>query len=287
MSTVRYSNLEGRVDWLDFRMQEAKSLFDTMARHAHDKGFTIGLQFGSLFDSDLEARGWIDATGVAENADLVINDDIYQYRPQFPFAADYLGSICTFWNTRKKDGIKRYFGTESNNPGFNQAPADTVCKGWTNQLQQYYQRGAKVLSVSNWSDNDFARALPSYASWKKTLLAYRNVSVVKRSRKRAVHLGSEMLNFTHNAVSSKKGAYETFGMLSSIAAGYDGKSDIITNTMLSLDTAYVRRYTSGVVFTQSSQYLTGKAHRTLNLRGNKSVPTRNSKLIKNPHLIGK
>ena len=79
----------------------------------------MALQVGSLYDESIERRGWTDPTSLVEHVDLLINDDVFMYRPQFSFVADYMRSICRFWNATRTDHRTTQFATETNWPGYN------------------------------------------------------------------------------------------------------------------------------------------------------------------------
>ena len=49
----------------------------------------------------------------------------------------------------------------------------------------------------------------------------------------------------------------------STSKGYDGASDIITDGMIAHNPRYLNRYTSGLVFTKSSNYISPSAYKAL------------------------
>lgn len=148
----------GRKDFIDFLTSQLKRIIDTCAYIVHNKSFKIGVQFGSVYDASIEFKAFYDVTPLLEKVDIVFCDDVAEYTPNFNFAADYLRSVCNFWNQqRNRNGNKLgllTFGTETNWPGYNHLAPDTLVKYWTMQLQSYYNGGATTLSISHWGTID-------------------------------------------------------------------------------------------------------------------------------------
>ncbi len=289
--TVSYA--PGRIDWIVFRTTELKRFFDTLAADTHRKGMRIAFQFGSLYDSDIERRGWVDPTSLVENADLVISDEVFEYKPQFAFVADYVRSMCTYWNVTRNDGMNRTFGTESNWPGYHGAASARLCNDWIDQLKKSFDRGASMLSISGWDGEPDRSYAPqgkyknafdvpwshdSLRVWRNILVRYGKTKVKQTAvMSRAIHLGCERQAYMHNPHETS-GVYDTFDIFNSLISkypytkypGYDGRCDIVTNEMLARTPSYINRYKSGLWFTESSDYISEKAYQALVSKGVKS-----------------
>jgi hypothetical protein len=159
----------GRKDFIDFLTSQLKSFIDTCASIVHANNFKIGVQFGSVYDGSIEFKAFYDVTPLLENADMVFCDDIVEYRPNFNFAADYLRSVCNYWNWKRvQEGSSighLDFGTETNWPGYHYIQPDSLVNNWIVHLQSYYNRGATTLSLSHWGTADVV--VPWYSDTSK------------------------------------------------------------------------------------------------------------------------
>jgi hypothetical protein len=267
----------GRIDWLNFRTSILKNFIDSCAAITHGAGFKMVLQLGSIYDNMIENRGWIDPTSLVENVDRVVLGDIFNYKPNFQFGADYLRSICNFWNVTEPS-LNRTFATETDWPGYgsNQTgwTVANLCADWTNQLQNYYNKGASLLSVSNW--DIYPTDYTPYSGWIATMNQYKTYPVISPiSYVRAVHLGCEREAYVHNpfTASGPSGLYRTFDIDTSVKAqppytgnapNYDGQCDIVTDYMLVRNPNYIKRYKAGAFwFTKSSEYISNNAYLAL------------------------
>lgn len=241
----------GRIDWIDFRTKVLRDFIDSCYTATHAAGFNMTLQLGSIYDNMIENRGWVDPTSLMQYADRIVVDDIYSYEPNFAFGANYLRSICLFWNVTDSNHT-RVFSTETDWPGVYGAKPRLLCAAWADQLKQYYVNGASALSIVHW-DTSFTNSNDTaYAAWKQTLLHYRNAPVLSVSYSKAVLLDCNRLARTHNFARAN-GIYKTFDIESSLEAkapfdtteAYrDGKYDIVTGCMLKEDPSYLARYMS-------------------------------------------
>ena len=153
----KYICSEGRKDFIDFLTSQLKNFIDTCASivHSANKNFKIGVQLGSVYDTGIEFGAFYDVTPLLEKVDMVICDDVAEYQPNFNFAADYLRSICNYWNWKRGNYLGPLnFATETNWPGYNHIIPDTLVKYWQIQLQSYYDRGASTLFISHWGTID-------------------------------------------------------------------------------------------------------------------------------------
>jgi len=153
----KYFCSEGRRDFIDFLTGQLKNFIDTCATivHTANENFEIGVQFGSVYDGGIEFGAFYDVTFLLEKVDMVICDDVAEYQPNFNFAADYLRSICNYWNWKRGNYLRPLnFGTETNWPGYNHIIPDTLVKYRQMQLQSYYDRRASTLFISHWGTID-------------------------------------------------------------------------------------------------------------------------------------
>jgi hypothetical protein len=213
----------GRKDFIDYRASELKRFIDDCAKvvRAH---YDFGVQFGSIYDEGIEMRHTYDVTSLLENVDCVINDDIVEYEPNFAFVADYMRSLCRYWDwVRQRKGIRRQpmmFGTETNNPGYNNITPDTLVEYWRRQLATNYEHGATLLYISHWGTLDGFTKMNSndpptprvvaelvksksievpnvdgspsaYLRWREILKSYGGLPVKKVKNDVAVHLSCE------------------------------------------------------------------------------------------------
>ncbi len=149
---------KGRKDFIDFLSSQLKRFIDTSASIVHNKNFKIGVQLGSVYDGHIEFGAFYEVAPLLEKVDVVFCDEIVEYKPNFNFAADYLRSVCNYWNWKRiKEGSTLgplNFGTETNWPGYNHITPDSLVKNWQVNLQSYYDRGASTLSISHWGTID-------------------------------------------------------------------------------------------------------------------------------------
>lgn len=157
---------KGRKDFIDFLSGQLKSFIDTCASIVHNKNFKMGVQLGSVYDGHIEFGAFYEVAPLLEKVDVVFCDEIAEYRPNFNFAADYLRSVCNYWNwKRNKEGStlgSLNFGPETNWPGYNHITPDSLVKNWQVTLQSYYDRGASILSISHWGTIDMV--VPWYSN---------------------------------------------------------------------------------------------------------------------------
>ncbi|MGE5351434.1 MAG: T9SS type A sorting domain-containing protein [Acidobacteriota bacterium] len=185
--SATYKYPKGRIDFLHYRAAMLKQFIDECATIIHDRGFQMGIQFGSVYDEGINFAGIIDVTPFLENADCIISDDIPEYCAQFAFGADYLRSACRFWNNNPsiETKVKKKFGTESNWPGYRGLKGFTLSYYWREQLLSFKDRGASIHFISHWgtSAKPFIPKAPSYfpgspdsdySYWYNTLVANRN-----------------------------------------------------------------------------------------------------------------
>ena len=111
ISPYNYTYSAGRYDWMQFRTSILKSFIDECVNVTHSYGFKMGLQLGCIYDNLIERRGWYDVTPLIENVDAVRVAEIMEYTPNFIFGADYLRSICDFWERTTSNNLS--FSTEN------------------------------------------------------------------------------------------------------------------------------------------------------------------------------
>ncbi len=156
----------GRRDFVDFRTSELQRFADTCAAICHAAGFKFVLQFGSIYDQGIEAKGFFDVTPLCENADYLVNDDIPEYAGNFRYVADFQRSIARYWEYRRagspaaRRGRIR-FGTETNWPGYAQIRPNDLVYYWKEQVTSLVDRGGSVIYVSHWGTAD------GVAIWKE------------------------------------------------------------------------------------------------------------------------
>lgn len=175
----------GRIDWINFRTGFLANLLREFADLNSIKGgFKFGVQFGSIYDSAIENRGWIDPKILIEYADVVHVADIPEYRDNFNFGAEYLSSICEFWST-KTPSKPRTFTSESNGiaifrNGTQTDYTDDSCPAddWIAQLNAYKQKGASAHFICDWDFSDTQLATynnntGTFNMWKTALALYK------------------------------------------------------------------------------------------------------------------
>ena len=96
-----YKFVNGRKDFLDFRIEELKKFLDDCSSIVRRAGYKFGVQFGSIYDNLAEFRGFYDPTSLIQNVDMVITDDILEYYPNYNFSADYSRSLCKYWDWKE------------------------------------------------------------------------------------------------------------------------------------------------------------------------------------------
>jgi hypothetical protein len=149
----------GRRDFIDFRASELKRFADTCAAISHAAGFKFVLQFGSIYDQGIEAKGFFDVTPLCENADYLVNDDIPEYAGNFSYVADFQRSIARFWEYRRagtpaaRRGRIR-FGTETNWPGYAHIRPNDLVYYWREQVTRLVDRGGSFVYVAHWGTTD-------------------------------------------------------------------------------------------------------------------------------------
>lgn len=123
------------LDWYRFRSDMLKKTIDAFASTAHSAGAKFGVQFGSVWDSAVPARGTVLFPQIAANADWVTVDDGGTY--DHKFSTDYLrGSLPG-----------KYFGNEIDNPA-NPGVTDAI---YISQGQETFNHGFHFISIANWS----------------------------------------------------------------------------------------------------------------------------------------
>lgn len=279
-ATSSYTHPNGRVDWMNFRTQKLADFINELADAAGSYSFEMGLQLGSIYDGNIEKRGWVDPARLLEKVNAVHTADVYGYSANFPFAADYLRSLCKFWNFDRSSGPAIRFSTETNwdlynyetgGSGYTETQWRNYLKDkWTEQLESYYNRGAHELYIMGWGDtnDDIDQLTTDNSSWSATVKSYKNDPVVTTSLNydHAVHLCCEkVLFYNHNAESSnhKFAIYDSLtahgNYSSSTNLNYNDNDDIITNYMIEKNPGYLNQYDE-LNFTQLSQYITEKAY---------------------------
>lgn len=179
--------LNGRKDFIDFRTIQLKRFIDDCSKIVKEAGFKFGIQFGSIYDTITEYRGFYDPTSLLENVDQIITADILEYSPNFNFSADFTRSLCNYWEWKSTYRGKIKFATEINWPGYAGHKPEDLIKYWSLQLNTFYEKGASALFVAQWgvvgapnntSEKVIARSFESkYENWKDTLLKYSNFTV--------------------------------------------------------------------------------------------------------------
>lgn len=274
---TNYDITNGRVDWINFRTGLLKSFIDRLAKISHSNGFEMALQVGSIYDENIERRGWYDPVSLYQNADFAIVADISEYKPDFSFGADYLRSICTYWSYENNSHAG--FGTESNWAGYGNHSASELCIDWTDQLKTYYYKGAAAHFIWGWdiSASRMNELSEQYSSWKEVLKEFSGKPVRNVSYSKAVHLSCEQGNFLGNkfrSYPSSDSYYRAFqfflsiipeGKYTSNQNNYAGESDIITSYIISRSPDYLSRYQS-FSFTKGSNYISNSAYENLSER---------------------
>ena len=278
-----YTYPNGRVDWMDFRTKQLAKFVNELNTLTNSYGFEMGLQLGCIYDDNIERRGWVDPTRLLEKVNSVHVADIYQIAENFPFGADYLRSICKFWNYQRSLGSNPIrFSTETNwdlynyeDDGLLQGYSETDWRSflkikWAEQLENYYDRGAHEVYLVGWGElpGDINTLTTQNSSWASTVKSYSDDPVVTTllNYNHAIHLGCEkVLHYNHNAKSTN----DRFAIYDSITAqspyssatyaNYYYNDDIITNYMIEKNPEYIDQY-STLYFTRLSQYITEKAY---------------------------
>ena len=196
-----YKFVNGRKDFLDFRIEELKRFIDDCSSIVRKAGFKVGVQFGSIYDNLTEFRGFYDPTSLIENVDMFTTDDILEYYPNFSFSADYSRSLCKYWEWKNKAQNSINFGTETNWPGYGGFSPQELIKYWSLQLRTFYEKGASCLFVSHWGTNDSPEEipqkvlsgslLPDYKSWYDTLSKFHDAPVRIVTNEIAFYLSCE------------------------------------------------------------------------------------------------
>ena len=269
VSPYNYTYSSGRYDWMQFRTNLLKSFIDEFANVTHTYGFKMGLQLGCIYDNLIERRGWYDVTSLIENVDAVRVAEIIEYTPNFTFGADYLRSICDFWERTTTNEIS--FSTETNRPTHNDHIPSTLSNRWAEQLGSYYDKGAKQHFIVQWEDTSTLNSnQSSFQGWRDTLLYFSGKDVVDYNNTgKAVHLSCERgyyegNGFTIVQYSGDTATYMKFEFISSISAknpygnntnNYDGECDILTNFMIINNPNYLDNYYTDFWFTESSYHI--------------------------------
>ncbi len=250
VSSSTYQYPSGRIDWMEFRTAELKRFIDTCARVTHSQGLKIGLQFGSIYDNNIEKRWGVDPTPLIENVDRVINGDVIEYKPNFGFAADYIRSLCQYWSRIK--GRKIEFSTESNNPTYNGYSPAAISDGWIAQLTAYYNKGADCHVIVAWFTGDVTAQKyydEDFKKWSDTLRYFSGRLPLSLKGARSIYLGNESVHLHHNTgrvsgtltTDGKTLNYYSFKLLDSVvlqgshdasAMNKDSNVDIVTNYMI-------------------------------------------------------
>ena len=198
-----YDYLKGRLDWLEFKQQQIKNLFDQFSAITTDVDFEIGLQIGCLHDNMLDYRGFLDPTSLLEKAHALRLADIAGYQATFAFSADYARSMCEYWDAENPSFCsRRGFSSETNWYLFGikhndipslpiavkQSRSETISNIWADQVQKYYERGGDIHNVLGWGNSGapaqfwFSGTTPrTYTSSSKRDMLVWNDSIVNPS----------------------------------------------------------------------------------------------------------
>ncbi len=270
-----YQCAAGRVDWLDYRTKALKDFIDVCADTIHHyNNFKMGLQLGSIYDYQIERRGWYDPTQLIENVDAVRVADIIEYKYNFSFAADYLRSLCDYWTTL--NGRTHLFSTESNWHDYGNYPATILDADWTTQMSKYHERGTNSHHIVFWDKPVDTLVLYEslYPNFKYALTTLSGGNIISINNSKAVHLSCEQGNSFGNPyeeINIKNITYKIFNFYNSISPrevylnnpnNYDGQCDIITNYMIINSNIYINRYAS-FFFTKSSNCIPDAAYYNL------------------------
>lgn len=263
--------LPGRLDWINFKTTLLKSFIDDCASITHNMGFKIGLQIGSIYDDVIIRRGWFEITPLIENVDAVHVADIATYRKNFKFGADYLRSVCKYWENINGKVIE--FTTESNWPGFNEMSSNNLTDDWTLQLNSYYDRGSTAHYVFGWDYHYNESLFSIYSDWRIQLKTIRNVKNIYNIK--AVHLSCEFSNYYYNFPATYQIiCSDTSRLLNSICRlkpyennyyNYDDNCDIITNYMIKTLPSYLNNY-NYIYLTKSSVFIPDEVYKNFMMK---------------------
>lgn len=230
-----YKFENGRKDFLDFRRGELKKFIDDCSIIVRKAGFRFGAQFGSIYDSLVEFRGFYDPTPLIENVDELITDDILEYYPNYGFSADYSRSLCKYWMWKNRSKKKICFATEINWPGYAEHSPENLIKYWALQLRTFYEKGASCLFVSHWGTLDSPNEvpvkvlsgvlLPDYKAWQDTLSKFQNAPVKIVRSKLAYNLACEQgLCYQKKISPDNSGSYDFIHNEGLIVSNISGKN---------------------------------------------------------------
>ena len=259
---------KGRVDWINFRTERLSLFINALADICSKNYFKMGAQIGSLYDAVIENRGWVDPTKLFEKVNSIHTADIYQYKANFNFAANYVKSLSQFWEQTNDRKIS--FSTETNWPGFNNQSANFLQKNWKEQLKIYFEEGASEIFLVGWDKwNDKLDSLKYlYDNWCTTLDSYRNKPLFRIEKKEnAVHIGFEKILYDNHNQMSDNGRFTIYDSIiitnsKSFNNSFINDDDMITNYMIEKNPLYLNNY-KVIYFTESSQYITEKAYNQL------------------------
>ena len=282
-----YRFVNGRKDFLDFRIEELKKFLDDCSVIVRKAGYKFGVQFGSIYDNLTEFRGFYDPTSLIQNVDMVITDDILEYYPNYDFSADYSRSLCKYWVWKDKASNSINFSTETNWPGYGGFTPPELIKYWSLQLRTFYEKGASCLFLSHWGTVDSPEKipqkvisgslLPDYKPWQDTLAEFRDAHVRIVNNTFAFNLSCEQgINnetlllipvFAHNkgltiGNLSGRGIIEfPLNNFSRIKANngskaYNDNGDFVTDFMIQNSPDYIKENYKSFYLTRTSRFMT-------------------------------
>jgi hypothetical protein len=251
---LSYLYPKGRTDWMNFRTNKLADIISEFSSIAHIKGFQVGIQFGSIYDSLIERRGWVDPTRLIENVNSVHTAERPEYHNTFNFGADYARSLCKFWTQRKnlQNNPKR-FSTEINllyNTDGNLY--------WDDQLVNYFDRGASEIYLYGWwsyTASQLENFKTTYSGLYNAIVNHSGHTLASVDNSYAIHLGCEQVLFNHNQNYELYNSIIAQDLYSSIGYNYKGDKDIITNDMVKLLPSFLNNYKDGICFSKGSLYM--------------------------------